>query len=184
MSAPQAVELTNIKTGEKHYFWSHAVACDFLGRSTAYMKRKIITADGTTIVSDANGEEFYCEEVGPGQRRDGVDKEGNKRKGAPPEIRYPFNYQLCTSCARAVGFCSWSDHLEPVEGWTAEPSVIKNHSKHDTDKDTVITETHGFRVMDCPLYICDGKTVEEQREQRKMLWEERKKKNECADQGS
>ena len=177
MSAPQAVELTNVNTGEKHTFWSHAVACDFLGRSTAYMKHKIMAADGIAIVSNDKGEDFYSEEIGPGQRRDAVDLGGKKRKGAPPEVRYPFNYQLCTVCERAVGFCSWSDRLEPVEGWKAEPSAIKNHTKRDPDKETVVTESHGFRVIECPLYIPDGKTEQDRRRIRQMLMEERLRKN-------
>ena len=178
MSAPQAVELTNIKTGEKHTFWSHAVACDFLGRSTAYMKHKIITADGTTIVSSDKGEDFYCEEIGPGQRRDAVDLEGKKRKGAPPEVRYPFNYQLCSSCERAVGFCSWSKRLDPVEGWDAEPSIIKVHKSGRDNQKVIYEEYAGWRVRDCPLFIPDGKTKEERRKIRQMLKEERLKQDE------
>lgn len=27
---------------------------------------------------------------------------------------------LCWNCGKYAGGCSWSDHLEPVKGWTAE----------------------------------------------------------------
>lgn len=34
------------------------------------------------------------------------------------------NDQLCFSCAKACGNCSWSSQLIPVDGWIAENTVL------------------------------------------------------------
>lgn len=52
--------------------------------------------------------------------------------------------QLCWSCKKACGGCgcSWADKLKPVEGWTAEPAIIRGNG-------TVIDT---YSITDCPLY--------------------------------
>ena len=52
--------------------------------------------------------------------------------------------QLCWSCKKACGGCGcpWADKLKPVEGWTAEPAIIRGNGN--------IIET--YSITDCPLY--------------------------------
>ena len=59
---------------------------------------------------------------------------------------------LCWSCRNAVPKmvngkyvcgCSWSIHLEPVNGWTAEKSIKKPYSDDPTET---------WHVLDCPEY--------------------------------
>ena len=40
-----------------------------------------------------------------------------------PDTRYGRT-QLCWSCRKAVGGCSWSRYFEPVPGWTARPTLV------------------------------------------------------------
>ena len=68
------------------------------------------------------------------------------------EVKTPT---LCWSCRNAVPKmvngkyvcgCSWSIHLEPVKGWTAEKSIKKPHSDDPTET---------WNVLDCPEYDAD-----------------------------
>lgn len=52
--------------------------------------------------------------------------------------------QLCETCKRACGGCSWSDKFEPVEGWDAVPTII-----NEGDGRII----HSFKIKNCPLYI-------------------------------
>ena len=60
---------------------------------------------------------------------------------------------LCQSCQKAVPSgdcrCSWSDHFEPVEGWTAIPTRIVDA---ESSGDTAFSS---FCVMDCPEFLED-----------------------------
>ena len=52
--------------------------------------------------------------------------------------------QLCWSCSKACGGsdCPWANKLQPVEGWTAKPSIVmSNYHQINT-----------FRIIECPLY--------------------------------
>lgn len=54
---------------------------------------------------------------------------------------------ICWDCKRATGFCSWSRDFEPVRGWEAEPTVIKeNGLAHSIDS---------YDVKRCPLFLKD-----------------------------
>ena len=82
---------------------------------------------------------------------------------------------LCYRCARAVGFCKWSKNGEAIEGWNAVPTKLKNGQTRNGSGEVVpesVVDSH--HVIYCPMFIEDGKTVEERRAQRKMLMEERK----------
>ena len=58
--------------------------------------------------------------------------------------------QLCWTCKKACGLCSWSHHFEPIPGWTATP-MRRNAG---TSKGVpVIIDT--YRIMACPLYLPD-----------------------------
>lgn len=49
---------------------------------------------------------------------------------------------LCWNCGKATGGsdCPWANRFEPVEGWTATPTIIK------ADRNA------SFMVHQCPLY--------------------------------
>ena len=52
--------------------------------------------------------------------------------------------QLCWSCSKACGGsdCPWANKLQPVEGWTAKPSIVmSNYHQINT-----------YRIIECPLY--------------------------------
>ncbi len=72
----------------------------------------------------------------------------------PAPDKYESNYQgqLCWECIHAnpnpaagTG-CSWSERFEPVEGWTAKPTVLyaSNHGANHTD--------NSFAITKCPQY--------------------------------
>ncbi|MGN1102231.1 MAG: hypothetical protein ACI4RG_08570 [Huintestinicola sp.] len=51
--------------------------------------------------------------------------------------------QLCWSCVKACDGkgCPWADKLKPVEGWAAEPAIIRGNG-------TVI-ETYSIPIARC-----------------------------------
>ena len=51
--------------------------------------------------------------------------------------------QPCILCKRATGGCSWSDAFKPVDGWVAEPTIVKDHEG----------DFSSFKIKYCPLYI-------------------------------
>ena len=172
---PVAVELTNMETGEKKQLDSYTAACEFLGRSSTYLKTKVADVDEVDV-SNIHGIPDHLVKIGPGKRKDSpvTPRPRKIRKNYPVEVLQKFKCQLCTTCARASGFCSWSRKLVPVEGWDAEPTSVKAVSNNGSYE--------SYRVKTCPLYIQDGSTVEERRIQRNMLKEERRIRHEL--QGS
>ncbi len=62
--------------------------------------------------------------------------------------------QLCWDCRKATGLCPWSAWQEPVEGWTATPTVI----------DDLGEKIRSYKITACPLFereekrkrICPG----------------------------
>lgn len=61
-----------------------------------------------------------------------------------------FKQTLCWDCKKAIGECSWSAILRPVEGWKATP----------TKRVSANGEVHSFRVEECPEFerdaFCNG----------------------------
>lgn len=51
--------------------------------------------------------------------------------------------QLCWTCQKAGGDCSWSSCFQPVEGWTAERVHRKTYDS--------------YRITKCPEYVPDKK---------------------------
>ena len=51
--------------------------------------------------------------------------------------------QLCWSCQKACGGCSWSSCFQPVEGWKAEKVHRKTYDS--------------YRIEKCPEYVSDKK---------------------------
>lgn len=179
---PVAVELTNMETGEKKKLDSYMAACEFLGRSSTYLKTKVAEVDEVDV-SNVHGIPYHLVKIGPGKRKDSpvTPRPRKVLKNVPLEQRQKFQCQLCTTCARASGFCSWSSNLTPVEGWDAEPTKLK-HQVGRGPKNTDATIMESFRIKDCPLYIQDADTKEGRRIQRNMLLEERRQRHEL--QGS
>lgn len=58
------------------------------------------------------------------------------------ELKQMENEQLCWRCKKACGGCSWSAEFIPIEGWEAEPTIIK-----DTCGDI-----QSFRIKVCPEF--------------------------------
>lgn len=52
--------------------------------------------------------------------------------------------QLCCYCRYATGGCSWSDKFEPVRGWDAEPTIIK---------DSEIGDIPSYEIKHCPQFM-------------------------------
>lgn len=65
--------------------------------------------------------------------------------------------QLCWDCKNATGLCPWSAWKEPIEGWTATPTVIDNMGE----------KIRSYRITACPLFereekrkrICPGDRI-------------------------
>lgn len=61
--------------------------------------------------------------------------------------------QICWKCKNATGGCSWSAFLKPVEGWEAEPRIIRNYDNtlH------IYKEIHTYKIIHCPLFVPDDR---------------------------
>lgn len=55
------------------------------------------------------------------------------------------NGQLCWRCKNACGGCNWSKYLKPVEGWTADPVIVKD----------VNGDFSSYSIKKCPEFIKD-----------------------------
>lgn len=175
MATPWVISLTDVETGRFQTFASLIKASEFLGHSKQYLKSRLADEKRSKSAFSVDGKEYKVRIESIGRK-----KPVHKKK---PEVQYVFDgyeirhlnnhsSQLCTECARAVGFCEWSKHLKPVEGWEAVPTMIKHMNKRSSTN-TEILVTDSYRVISCPMFIEEGKTVEERREQRKMLKGER-----------
>ena len=51
--------------------------------------------------------------------------------------------QLCWTCQKACGACSWSSCFQPVKGWTAKKVHRKTYDS--------------YRIEKCPEYVPDKK---------------------------
>jgi hypothetical protein len=58
-------------------------------------------------------------------------------------LKQEENSQRCWTCANATGGCSWSHCLVPVDGWKAEPVIVK-----DSEGDI-----YTYNILSCPKYI-------------------------------
>lgn len=73
-------------------------------------------------------------------------------KKAKAKLRCTPSMTICWECANAVPDrnigrgCSWSMDFEPVEGWTAERTKIKNRGK-------VAEESNSYQVIACPEFV-------------------------------
>lgn len=104
--------MTNRRTHEEHVFPSIAEAAAWLGRDPFYLRTAYTNA--TTVCRFVGGDTYD------------IDIRG-KKKEMPAIASKPK--QLCFDCKKAVGGCSWSRTYTPVDGWTAEPTMIKQDGK-------------------------------------------------------
>lgn len=57
--------------------------------------------------------------------------------------------QLCWTCSRACGGCSWSADFTPVKGWTAKKNTVR------VEKGIYSHEYDSYHITECPLYKDD-----------------------------
>ena len=55
---------------------------------------------------------------------------------------------ICFKCDNAKGGCPWSDRFEPVDGWTAEETLVNYGDQ--------VHVTSSYCVSDCPMYTPDA----------------------------
>ena len=107
MSRNNKCVLTSQKTGKNYYFKSGTEASYFLGRSKSYITSSIYHE--MPIKHKDTGEYFTC----------------HYTKQEHQTNQYKAKEQLCCTFKKFCGGCAWSAHFEPVEGWEAEPTIIK-----------------------------------------------------------
>ena len=163
MPIPRALLLIEVNTGKEHYFQNIAEAYEFLKRSKSYLNYYLYS-DRSDVVCDIDGKEYYFKIIGKGQRRDARPDRAKGPKS--PTGLNNLSMQLCWTCARCVGFCSWSKELKPVEGWTAKCTTLHHSNKAHQ------FVTGSYYITACPLFVSEGKTPEERKRQRKLLEKE------------
>ena len=120
------VILTSVKTGKQYEFNSTMEASFWLGRTRSYVTKA--TTHGKPIKKAYTGERFTAQYP---ERKAYKKNVTGKRE------------QLCCTCNKACGGCSWSKRFEPVAGWDAVPTVIRQSRCPDV---------HSFSIMKCPEY--------------------------------
>lgn len=55
--------------------------------------------------------------------------------------------QICWRCQNSTGRCSWSRELKPVEGWVAEPTIVRN-------KEGKVLYS-SYKIIFCPEFLQD-----------------------------
>lgn len=163
------ISLTDKKTGEEKIFSSAVNASAYLRRSKSYVRIRMSRGDKTA--TDINGNKYDLAIISV-----------NKFSSKPKKPKNPDNAKyagykeptLCYRCARAVGFCKWSKKGEAIEGWLAIPTKLKNgQSRNGSGEVVPASVVDSYHVINCPMFLEEGKTVEERREQRKRLMKER-----------
>ena len=51
--------------------------------------------------------------------------------------------QLCWLCKNACGGCNWSKYFKPVDGWIAEPTIVKDSGG----------DFSSYKIHKCPEFI-------------------------------
>ena len=88
-----------------------------------------------TVICECCGKKFVCK-----HKRKHCSKECVKisRKRKEEE-----KWQLCCTCKNAYWKCSWSKNFTPVDGWIAEPTIVKDSMGDFTS----------YKIKECPEYI-------------------------------
>ena len=169
MPTSYKISITNMKTGEVKIFRSTVKASEYLKRSKMYVRVRLGRANKTAF--DIDGNEYKIAVIS-------IEKIASKPKNPknPDNAKFAGYKEptLCYSCARAYSLCPWSKRFEPIEGWDAVPTKLKvGQSRNGSGEIVPQKEIDSYLVINCPMFIEDGKTIEERRKQRQMLKEER-----------
>lgn len=113
-------------TGKEYHFISGREASYFLHHAKSYVT--YCAYHGLTLRHGDTGERFTI--LYPDQREEGPKPKRTKE-------------QLCCSCRKAYGGCAWSARFEPVEGWEANPTIIKQELGR---------EIESYEILKCPEY--------------------------------
>lgn len=71
----------------------------------------------------------------------------SREKKENPQSMGGWYVQICWSCAKACGGCSWSADFTPVKGWKAEPSIIYYNGN----------KIPSYKILECPQYKEDSR---------------------------
>lgn len=71
-------------------------------------------------------------------------KDGVQENEEEVEVKYMGKEQLCWSCKKAAGGCSWSDSLRPVKGWVADAVEYKSQETGSKERT--------WAIHSCPKY--------------------------------
>lgn len=122
--------LINLFTGESKEFKSLVDASISIGRSNNYISRCL---QKKHTITDRNGCVYELQRNWEGKQWRAYDREERR-------------FQLCCYCKKFSGGCSWSRRFEPVEGWTAEPTIIRQRNRHGK------YDIQSYRITKCPQY--------------------------------
>lgn len=120
--------LTNRRTHEEHRFASILDAAEWLDRDTGYLRNAY--TNGTSVCRFDGGDTYNMLILGEKRKYTGIT---SKPK------------QLCFDCRKAVGGCPWSRSFIPIDGWTAEPTIINQ----------CYDKTESYQITACPLFVSD-----------------------------
>ena len=123
------VELTNLQTGKSTVCRSLREVELSLGRSNAYVRRRI--QDDEELL-DFDGNRYRAKML-----RD-------EEYIFKPFCDNPTKTQLCWKCKRAYGQCSWSSAFKPVDGWVAVETMISNSANH---------KVKTYSILECPQFL-------------------------------
>lgn len=73
--------------------------------------------------------------------------------------------QLCWTCLKACGGCSWSSRFEPVPGWTAVAVAMRYRDGKNRDVQT-------YSITACPEYVEDARAVAMEPEAKTVVYRE------------
>ena len=132
--------LTCVKTGEKKKFDNLHKADIFLGYTPGFISQK--RAKGIDMVLRRDDKLFYTIEYGEVRRLYPVNG-----SAVIPEKKFAYEPQLCWTCGKCYGDCSWSLEFKPVKGWKAEPTIIRNGGSFGCE------DIPSYRVEECPEYV-------------------------------
>lgn len=122
--------LINRLTGEAKKYSSLVEASISIKRSKNYIA---ICIQKERMITDPDGVEYEIKRNWEGKQWRSYDRADHR-------------FQLCCYCKNSCGGCSWSRRFEPVEGWTAEPTIIRQRNRQGK------YDIHSYKITECPQY--------------------------------
>ena len=116
--------LTDLDTGEYYSFDKMFDVEEFTGRSKTYIR-----------ACAKNGSNLHASN----KRRFDILIMTTRKQ---PYVKY-YEPQLCESCKNFAYGCEWSERFEPVEGWTAVPTVLSSSEGR---------YVKSYHITACPKY--------------------------------